>query len=568
MLEFTFRWAAILLSLSGAVVGPAEGSDLGPSGSWAQFRSFSYRGKDLAADLLKDPPRQYLNPIIAGFYPDPSICRVGDDYYLVNSSFCYFPGIPIFHSRDLVGWTQIGFVLNRAEDFSGLREADVSRGVYAPTIRYHNGIFYVITTLVGGDGNFFVTATNPAGPWSEPQWLPSVEGIDPSFFFDDDGRAYVLDCAPAPDNKPLYDGHRTIRMQEFAVKTGRTTGPTRILVNGGTDITKHPVWIEGPHLFKRAGFYYLIAAEGGTGSWHSEVVFRADSAWGPYVPFKENPILTQRRLPNDRTDSVTNVGHADFVQTTAGDWWAVFLACRPYERNFFNTGRETFMLPVSWNNDWPVVLKDDQTLPRIVDRPKLPPQPPVEMPLNGTFQWTDTFDRDRLSTRWNFLRAPSEQWYSLKEIPGSLLIAPRPVELSALDNPSFIACRQQHADFSASTVLAVNSKTASCDAGLAAFQNERHYFFLGVRIRRGNAREIFLERAQDAQTVASAPISEQAQQIELKIEAAGRPYSFSYRVNDGGFKLLADNVDGSFLSTEAAGGFQGVMLGMFARKGE
>jgi len=557
---------AMLLVLGLAVSALAAQSDLGPFNSWVQFKSFSYRGTDSAADLLKDPQKQYLNPILAGFYPDPSICRVGDDYFLVNSSFWYYPGIPIFHSKDLVNWTQIGFVLNRAEDYSRMREADVSRGVYAPTIRYHDGTFYVVTTLVGGGGNFFVTATNPSGPWSEPHWLGSVEGIDPSFFFDDDGRAYIVNCAPAPDNAPLYEGHRTIRMQEFYVKSGGTTGPTKILVNGGTDIAKHPVWIEGPHLFKRNAHYYLIAAEGGTGPQHSEVVFRSDSIWGPYVPFQGNPILTQRDLPTDRPAPVTNAGHADLVETQSGDWWAVFLGCRPYEQNWFNTGRETFMLPVNWENDWPIVLKQGQTLPRVADRPSLAPQPRAEAPKNGTFQWTDTFVGDRLNPRWNFLRAPAQQWYSLSDIPGPLLIAARPVELSSFGNPSFIACRQQHADFAASAVMSINSKTASCDAGLAAFQNETHYFFLGVRIRLGNAEEVFLERAKDAQMVASAPIPEATNQVELKIEAGGRPYSFFYRVSGGEFKLLADHVDGSFLSTGVAGGFQGVMLGMFARK--
>ena len=568
MLMFTFRWAAILFLLAGANDAHAEESDLGPINSWVRFKSFSYSGTDSAAGLLKNPQKQFLNPILAGFYPDPSICRVGDDYFLVNSSFCYFPGIPIFHSRDLVNWTQIGFVLNRAEDFSKLQKADVSRGVYAPTIRHHDGTFYVINTLVDGGGNFFVTATNPSGPWSQPHWLRSVEGIDPSFFFDDDGRAYILNCAPPPDNVPLYDGHRTIRMQEFDVKAGTTTGPTRILVNGGSDITKHPVWIEGPHLFKRNGHYYLIAAEGGTGPRHSEVVFRSDSVWGPYVPFKGNPILTQRDLLRDRPAPVTNVGHADFVETPGGDWWAVFLACRPYERDWFNIGRETFMLPVTWENDWPILLKEDQTLPRIVDRPKLPPEPWAETPLSGTFQWTDTFAGDRLNPRWNFLRAPAERWYSLNDVPGSLLIAARPVELSSFDNPSFIACRQQHADFTASAVMAINSKTASCDAGLAAFQNETHYFFLGVRIRQGEAKEVFLERAGDAQAMASAPIPEPTEQLELKIEAAGRAYSFFYRADNGEFKHLMDDVDGSFLSTGVAGGFQGVTIGMFARKRE
>jgi xylan 1,4-beta-xylosidase len=279
---------------------PAAETDLGPVNSWVQFKSFSYTGTDPAATLLNSPQQQYLNPILAGFYPDPSICRVGDDYYLVNSSFWYFPGIPIFHSKDLVNWNQIGYVLDRASQFSSMHAANVSRGIFAPAIRYHEGTFYLISTMADGDGNFYVTAKDPAGPWSDPHRLSTVDGIDPSFFFDDDGRAYIVNCAPPPKNRPLYDGHRAIRIHEFDPRTGKTVGGSKILINGGADITKKPHWIEGPHIFKRNGIYYLIAAEGGTGDAHSEVVFQSESVLGPFVPFKGNPILTQRQLPADR----------------------------------------------------------------------------------------------------------------------------------------------------------------------------------------------------------------------------------------------------------------------------
>jgi xylan 1,4-beta-xylosidase len=562
----------MVLLLAKAMTVTAD-TEFGPPTSWVQFKSFTYSGIDDAAKLLKSPANQFLNPILAGFYPDPSICRVGGDYYLVNSSFWYFPGVPIFHSKDLVNWTQLGFVLDRPSQFDTLHGGDVSRGIYAPTIRYHDGTFYVITTLIDGGGNFYVTARDPAGPWSNPHWLKEIEGIDPSFFFDDDGRAYVLHCAPAPDRRPIYPGHRTIRIQEFDPNAGRMIGEPKILVNGGTDISKHPQWIEGPHLFKRSGGYYLIAAEGGTGAGHTEVAFQADSVWGPYAPFKNNPILTQRNLPADRANPITCAGHADFVQTLGGDWWAVFLACRPYEQNWFNTGRETFLLPMRWENNWPIVLDSDQPIPRIVNRPNLSAQPEPRVPLHGSFSWTDHFDNDRLDLRWNFLRAPAQQWYSLKG--GSLSIAPRSVALTSFNNPSFICCRQKHANFTASTVVAINPNTSACDAGLAAFQNESHHLFLGIRIARGSAKEIFLERAappagQDTPTkvevVATAPLPAGSENIELKIEAAGRPYSFFYRTDRGEFKSLKENVDGSLLSTEVAGGFQGVMLGMFARK--
>jgi xylan 1,4-beta-xylosidase len=201
----------------------------------AVFEWFEYSGHD-AVFAPPLPPASYRNPILAGFYPDPSICRVGGDYYLVNSSFSWYPGIPIFHSRDLVHWTQLGYVLDRPSQLK-LDGLGVSRGVFAPAIRWHDGVFYVINTLVDAGGNFYVTARNPAGPWSDPVWLPEIDGIDPSFFFDDDGRAYIVNNGPPPDNKPLYEGHRAIWLQEFDLARQKLTGPREIIVNGGTDLT-------------------------------------------------------------------------------------------------------------------------------------------------------------------------------------------------------------------------------------------------------------------------------------------------------------------------------------------
>jgi alpha-N-arabinofuranosidase len=223
------------------------------------------------------------NPVLAGFYPDPSVLKVGADYYLINSTFAYFPGIPVFHSKDLKNWKQIGNVISRPSqmNFMGHR---MTRGLFAPAIDYHNGIYYVTCTLIDRGGNFIVTAKNPAGPWSDPVWLPEVKGIDPSLYFEND-KAYIVYNSDAPDNNPLYPGHRTIRIYEFDYASLKVIGEERILVNGGVDLSKKPVWIEGPHFIKRNGWYYLYAAEGGTSVNHSQVVFRSRSMQGPFVPY-------------------------------------------------------------------------------------------------------------------------------------------------------------------------------------------------------------------------------------------------------------------------------------------
>ncbi|HHE72603.1 MAG TPA: glycoside hydrolase family 43 protein, partial [Chloroflexi bacterium] len=286
-------------------------------------------------------PQTFRNPILSGFYPDPSICRVGDDYYLVNSSFEYFPGLPIFHSRDLVHWRQIGHVLDRPEQLNldGVRP---SGGLYAPTIRYHAGTFYVTNTLVDGPGpkgNFIVTATDPAGPWSEPVWLDDAPGIDPSLFFDEDGRVWYVGNRHAFEGH--YPGHCEIWLQELDLENMTLVGERYLLWDGAL---KGAVYAEGPHLYRVNDHYYLMIAEGGTGHDHAVTIARSDSITGPYYPNPRNPILTHRHLGQDYP--IVGTGHADLVETQYGEWWMVALAMRPYDGYFYNLGRETFLIPV------------------------------------------------------------------------------------------------------------------------------------------------------------------------------------------------------------------------------
>jgi xylan 1,4-beta-xylosidase len=273
----------------------------------ARFGWFTYHGTETGPAT---PPGKYRNPVIAGFYPDPSIVRVGPDFYLVHSSFAWFPGIPVWRSRDLVHWHRLGNAIDRPGqlDFGAV---GLSRGVFAPGLAWHAGRFYIVGTCVDCGGNFVITARDPAGPWSDPVWLRDVEGIDPSLFFDDDGRAWLVNNR-APAGPPRYDGHRAIWLQRFDPQALRTIGVARVIVDGGVDPAAKPVWIEGPHLFKLDGHYYLSAAEGGTSVNHSQVVFRADSLAGAFrpAPAGVNPILTQRDLDPTRPAPTTSTGHA------------------------------------------------------------------------------------------------------------------------------------------------------------------------------------------------------------------------------------------------------------------
>ncbi len=530
-----------------------------------RFDWFRYQGQDPVYRTHKAGPGQYYNPILAGFYPDPSIVGVKGDYYLVNSTFSYFPGIPVFHSRDLVHWTQIGNVLTRPSQME-LDTIGISRGVFAPTIRHHDGLFYMINTLVDAGGNYVVTARNPAGPWSDPVWL-RFDGIDPDIFFDDDGKAYVVNNGP-PIGPPLYNGHRAIWIQEFDAAAKKLVGPRSVIVNGGVDISKHPIWIEAPHIFRIDGKYYLICAEGGTGDQHSEVVFRSDSVRGPYLPGPSNPILTQRHLDPSRPFPITSTGHADFVRTPGGEWWAVFLGTRPYSDDTYNTGRETFLMPVRWENGWPVITAASETVAYVHAAARLPVQPAPKVPLSGNFVYRDNFSGSELAPYWEMIRTPGERWWDLTSAPGWLTLRARPVSLAQHRQPSFVGRRQQHMFATASAAMKYRPAAAGDEAGIAAFQNDDFNYQLGVTLDGGRP-VVRLTKHAGRQTpvevVASTPLEPSASGTTyLRIDARGDTYAFYYGVEPGKWTLLRDGVDGKILSTKVAGGFVGTMIGMYA----
>lgn len=523
------------------------------------FDWFEYTGHDAVfAEPL--PAGSYRNPILAGFYPDPSITRAGNRFYLVNSTFAYFPGIPVSESADLVHWRQIGNVIDRPTQlsFDGL---GVSRGVFAPSIEFHDGTFYVLNTAVDSGGNFLSTTTNPAGPWSDPVWLPQIDGIDPSLFFDA-GKAYIVNNGP-PQGTPLYDGHRAIWIQQFDVASRKLIGPRKALVNGGVDIAKQPVWIEGPHLYRRGNWYYLMCAEGGTGPNHSQVILRSRSPWGPFIAFSGNPILTQRDLASDRPDPITNAGHADLIEAPDGSWWATFLASRSYGGTHYNTGRETFLLPVKWQNDWPVILRHGATVPYAAPGPSFMTRE-EQAPLSGNFTWRDDFDSTSLNSAWLQVRVPKQQWIDLDSRKGSLTIRPLPATLDTLGNPSFLARRQQHTSFDASTALDLPAGRGVA-AGIAAFQNENYWYFLGAR-RGADSMQLFVQQRKGAKvaTIATATVAA-GRHLTLKISGAASGYSFFYGVDDESWQLLLQNADATILSTDVAGGFVGAVIGPYAR---
>ncbi|RYY71766.1 MAG: glycoside hydrolase family 43 protein [Chitinophagaceae bacterium] len=505
-----------------------------------------------------------VNPILMGFYPDPSIVQVEKDYYLVNSTFSYFPGIPVFHSRDLKNWKQVGNVINRTSqlDFMGER---MTRGLFAPAISYYNGTYYVTCTDIDHEGNFVVTATNPAGPWSDPVRIPEVRGIDPSLFFDDNGKGYIVYNSDAPDNKPLYSGHRTIRTYEFDPVTLKVIGEEKQLVNGGVDISKKPVWIEGPHIMKRNNWYYLYAAEGGTSVNHSEVVFRSRFVMGPYIPYEKNPILTQRDLPEDRKNPITSTGHAQFVDGPDGKSYAIFLAVRPYEGDYYNTGRETFIAPVEWKDDWPVINPDNKEVQYSYQVNIKEAKLKGTLPQSGNFSYQLTFKK-QLDPSLLFMRKPDSTAFSLSKKTG-LTLQLKPETLADMSSLSFVGKRQQHLFNSIETKINFKAAAENEKAGLAVFQSESHFYFMGKSISNGKeVVQLFKSKPKqkEMELMTEIPLAKNSSKLHLKINAEGSTYSFYYSPNGKNWTLLKDKVDAKFVSTKTAGGFVGCIYGMYA----
>lgn len=530
------------------------------------FKQFVYQGND---QVYKDYPLEdgeFYNPILQGCYPDPSITRKGDDYFLVSSSFAMFPGVPIFHSTDLVNWSQVGHVLDRKSQLK-VEDCGISAGIYAPAIKYnkYNDTFYMITTQISGDiGNMVVKTKDPFKGWSEVNKL-NFGGIDPSLFFDEDGKAYVIHNDAPDRGKELYTGHRVIKIWDYDLEKDQVIpGTDKIIVNGGTDIKQEPIWIEAPHIYKKNGLYYLMCAEGGTGDWHSEVIFTSDNPRGPYKPADNNPILSQRYLNPDRPNNVDWAGHADLVEGKDGKYYGVFLAIRPNDKKRVNTGRETFILPVDWTGDFPVFQNG-----------LIPMEPKLKMPKgvvnktdengyfpNGNFTFSDNFTSEKLDFRWIGLRGPREDFIS--KTKDGLEIKPFAVNIKEVAPTSTLFHRQQHKSFATSVIMNYAPKSEKDLAGMVCYQSERFNYVFGVTKQDG-VNYLLLQRTERGRSIIIASTKiESNKPIHLQITADGDDYHFNYSIDGVNFANLGGTVSGDILSTDVAGGFTGNLIGLYA----
>ncbi len=479
----------------------------------------------------------YGNPVIPGFHPDPSVCRAGDEYVLVTSSFTYSPGVPVFRSENLVDWEQIGHVLDRPSQLDLTQTRDWSSlGIYAPTIRFHDGRFWVVTTNVGTKGatTFLVTAEDPAGPWSDPVPVP-VAGIDPDLAWDDDGNCWVH-----------FSGMGGIARCRIDPSTGEViAGPDLTWSGSGLQFP------EAPHIFKRDDTWYLMIAEGGTHGGHGVSIARGPSPAGPWEGGPSNPILSHRST--DRP--IQNIGHADMVEAIDGSWWLVLLGVRPLgiSPGFHVLGRETFLTPVEWTSKWPV---PGELQLEMDSRPPGPTQPV------GTCGRED-FDTPELAPHWVGIRRSPRTLTSLRGRPGWLVLHGAEATLDSPE-PVFVGRRQQH---SRCRVRARVDAGAAAEAGLAILMDETSHY--EVAVRRGQ----IIARARigplDAVVgVAPCPPDPVVVTIGTEPDAYGPDaVTLGYQDSGGESHQLA-RLDGRYLSTEVTGGFLGRTIGMYVVGGD
>lgn len=522
------------------------------------------------APLAPTVSAKFTNPILPGGYPDPSIVRVGEDFYIVNSSFEYFPGLPVHHSRDLVNWELIGYAMHNPDwyrDEVNMLDVQSNGGIHAPSIRHHEGTFYVVTTNVyappdGGRArmvNFIVSAEQAHGPWSAPTVIEHAPGIDPDIFFDDDGRVWYLGTH-VPE-KPNFPGEGEIWLQELNPENWQLTGARYFLWRGACGGT----WAEGPHLYKRDGRYYLLVAEGGTHFNHAAMIAVSDDIRGPYVSNARNPIMTSRHLSYDHW--VNSTGHGDMVELADGRWFMVALGIRGDEQRRSNMGRETFLAPVVWErepfewkevkHEWPVVAHETGRIERYWG-----------LPFEGTRQYRsleffDDFSARRLDWQWNFRRIPRPGTYSLEDDSGVLRLYASPEVIMERRRASLMGFRQTESDFTYLASMRFAPTQLGVSAGLSLVQKDDNY--LTFTLSRESNRHLLTLTLADVEgavrQLAHTEVRGYAGSILLRMVSKGGDYELSYSLDGGGSYIEVARTAATHVLSR---GYTGAQLGVYA----
>ena len=520
------------------------------------------------------------NPILKGFHPDPSIVRVGEDYYIATSTFEWWPGIRLHHSTDLVNWELIEYPLNRTSQLD-LRGVGASQGVWAPCLTYDKGVFYLLYTVVNSfycnmydTNNYLVTAADIHGPWSDPIPLNNF-GFDPSMFHDDEGRKYMVSMVTDHRVPKKYAGR--LVLQEYDPVQQKMTGPVRDIYRADK------IFLEGPHIFKRNGWYYLFSADTGTGEGHGQTIQRSRNVWGPYEMYRAD--FMERTADNEAYSILTSrhhedillqkSGHCDLVETPEGEWYAVHLCGRAMDRRNpadaprfagerrYMLGRETAIQKMKWTEDDWLVMADGSTTPKeYVEEPC--GHQTAEKPQAETDR--DHFDKTVLDPEYQSLRIPMKEYYlSLTERPGYLRMYGRS-GLASKFSQTLIAKRLTEFDMDISTKMEFEPEVFKQMAGLILLYDTDNYLYLHVSMDEDCGKCITLLKAENKKyeyLTDYIPVYS-GLPIYLKAEMQNGYIDFSYRVEGCEWQKIAEHIDGSFMSDEACneGWFTGAMAGI------
>ena len=520
----------------------------------------------------------FINPIINGGYPDPSIVRVENDFYIVNSSFEYFPALPIHHSKDLVNWELIGYGIDRPSQGTGkvnLYDVQQQGGIHAPSIRYHDGLFYIVTTNVYSPVdkskptemvNFILTAKNPAGPWSDPHVIEGAPGIDPDIFFDDNGKVWFVGTHDT--GNPNKNGIGEIWIQELDLNNWKLKGQ------------RHSIWrgacggccVEGPHIYKQYGRYYLMVAEGGTSYNHAVMIASSKNIEGPYDSNPKNPILTSRHLSNNNW--VHSTGHADLVQLKDNRWYMVSLGIRNEMDSTSNMGRETHLMPVVWEEAWDnwVEVEKGRWEPVIIKWPVVAPNtgkverntsiPFLEKKQNINYSFYDDFTSSKLDLQWNFRRVPRENTYELNSKNKTLKLNLSPESFELRSQYNLMGFRQKETEFEYSSSMNFKPKKNFSEAGLSIFSQDDNYINFTVK-KHNNKTLLNLSvkpRDQKLDIIKSIPLKYN-ENIILKILSKDNKYIYYYSLDDGNsFDVFTETAANLVLCK----GYIGTNLGLYA----
>ncbi len=482
---------------------------------------------------------KYNNPVLPGFYPDPSVCKWEGKYYLVTSSFQFFPGVPLFESDDLINWTQIGHVLTRRSQLP-LEHAGNSDGIFAPTIRVNNGRFYMVTTNITDGGNFLVYTDDIHGEWSEPVYIKQG-GIDPSLYFEND-KCYFM------SNGIDDNGVGGVTQCEINPETGEILSPKRAIWQGTGGR-----FLESPHLYKFGNTYYLMAAEGGTEYGHMVVMAKGPSPYGPFSAMKNNPILTNRNLGGYE---IQGCGHADLVEDNNGNLWMIHLAFRQLDlyMMYHTIGRETYLVPVTFSGDY-VLCGDNGTtrLEMVTDRL---PENLVQKPL-GICNFENTVP----GREWIYIRYPEDGKYIFEAGKKVSLLGTTDTLSSNLSHPTFMGIRQQ----SMCGKVAVTVKVTDGEGGISVYMDNMHHMDVAL-VKSANGTKLLKRMVIGDVNYCPEVIDVDSDTAKVTIDLEKLFYTFNAEIN-GKTYFLGKN-QSRYVSTEVAGGFCGVLIGLYAQKEE